>query len=149
MSKIIKILLVWLLFIASAFAYIRFELTNWSHEPSKINKNIEFDFKKGTNLNVLSRILYDVGAVNSAYKFKWLTKLSHNYSKFQAGHYLFEKGETPSQIIDKLANGKSYSPIILTITIPEGFTLEKIVNRLSANGLGSRKEINKIIKDNF
>ena len=102
---------------------------------------------KALALNALSKQLYAEGFVDSSLKFKWATKLLYNYSKFQAGHYLIEKGDTPENIVEKFESGKSYSPVILSIVIPEGFTVKKIVNRLEANGLGSKKEIQALMND--
>ena len=144
MSKYTKILVVWIISLGTLAAYFGYELKNWSNRPSNLTSDTEFDLNKGTSLASLSNNLEALGAIDSAFKFKWSVKLFGDYSRFQAGHYLIEARKSPSEIADVFTTGKSYSPVILTIVIPEGFTLNKILNRLEAKGLGSKKELSKL-----
>ena len=144
MSKYLKISIVWVFSAVLALWFMRSELNDWSTKAGPIAEKVEFDLERGTSLNGLSNELSDLGLVDSSLKFKWYVKIFSNYSKFQAGHYLIEPGDSPAGIVRKLVLGESFSPVIMTIVIPEGFTLDKILNRLEAKGLGSKKELSKL-----
>lgn len=66
----------------------------------------------------------------------WRMRAAEN---LKAGAYHIERGETISQVIERLTSG-DVVPDELAITFPEGFTLEQMAARTGAKGLGTPEE---------
>ncbi len=62
----------------------------------------------------------------------------------RAGEYEFNTSLTPSELIDKLSLGDMRYYIV---TIPEGFSVQKIAARLSALNLVNKEEFLELAKD--
>jgi UPF0755 protein len=62
--------------------------------------------------------------------FEYWVKQFDKYSKYQAGTYRFEDDISPANISKKFRKGDIYEPVVLQFTIPEGFTLKQIIERL-------------------
>src|SRR5262249_25017257 len=70
-----------------------------------------------------------------------------NYAFFQAGRYKFTQPVSPQGIIDKMVKGDIFIPIVLQVTIPEGFRLKKINDRLAVNGVAHIKVLSNLVVD--
>ncbi|MAF80746.1 hypothetical protein CL628_01910 [bacterium] len=57
----------------------------------------------------------------------------------KAGIYQIERGEKISEVIERLVAG-DVSPTELSITFPEGFTLEQMAERVAGKGIGTAKQ---------
>lgn len=60
-------------------------------------------------------------------------------ASLQAGTYRLEQGEKIGGVVQRFATG-DVTPDELTITYPEGFTLEQIAERTAARGIGTKEE---------
>jgi UPF0755 protein len=136
-----------LLGIITALWICRMLIVDWSEAEIRLPEPITFEFPRATRLSTLASSLNNRGIVSSgAYFTIWVRFIKRNYPKFQAGTYRFQGSVSPAQVIGKLMKGDVYQPLTALITIPEGFTLEKIVNRLAANGISSKDELWKLLK---
>ena len=115
-------------------------IESWSLERHSIPSAIVYDFKRGTSLKQLSADLEQRGAVNKGSLFNYWVRYFDDYSKFQAGSYKFEGAVAPTDIISMMKSGDTFVPVVLQVTIPEGFTFKKISDRLVAGGVGSPEE---------
>ena len=129
-----------LLGIITALWICRMLIVDWSEAEIRLPEPITFEFPRATRLSTLASSLNNRGIVSSgAYFTIWVRFIKRNYPKFQGS-------VSPAQVIGKLMKGDVYQPLTALITIPEGFTLEKIVNRLAANGISSKDELWKLLK---
>jgi UPF0755 protein len=79
--------------------------------------------------------------------FMALIRLRADYAKVQAGSYLFKGSVTPSDILKKMIAGDIYIPVVLQVSIPEGFTLKMLNERLAAKNVGKLVELDALVKD--
>ena len=120
-------------------------MTRWSGAGARnIDTPVEVEFPRGTRLADLSRDLEARGVISDARLFSLWVRLFRNYKTFQAGLYRFEGSVSPADIATALEKGDVWVPVVLQVTIPEGFTLRKIIDRLAANGVGSKRELQRL-----
>jgi UPF0755 protein len=147
LKKLIGLGLAAFIGVGGALAYGYFHLQTWSNQAIKATEEQVVEFPSGTPLKALAADLHQRGLVSSPSKFEYLVRLKRNYGKFQAGKYKFEDQPTPAAIIDKMTSGDVYWPVIVEFTIPEGFTLTKVANRLAAKGIGHINELTTALWD--
>lgn len=95
-------------------------------EPGSIAQNIWDQFKAD-------------GYTRSTLPWRFYAWRQAAAGRLQAGTYKISSGESVSAIITRLVNGDT-TPDELTITYPEGFTLEQIAERTAAKGIGTTKD---------
>jgi UPF0755 protein len=82
----------------------------------------------------IGKILEKNNLIKDAWLFSLYVKLRGNASQLQAGKYQFTVGQSIDQFLSKMSKGEIYKDTI-TVTIPEGFTVEQIATRLAEKGL--------------
>lgn len=90
----------------------------------------------GTSLPEVARRLADGRVVSSALGFRLLARMRGEADRLQAGEYRFSRRATPGEVLNRLVTG---DVVRHRVTIPEGWTLKEIANRLAAKGLTNRK----------
>lgn len=60
-------------------------------------------------------------------------------AKLKAGTYALEKGEKVPDVVQRFISG-DITPDELTVTFPEGFTLEQMAERVATRGIGTKEE---------
>ncbi|NLZ39189.1 MAG: endolytic transglycosylase MltG [Firmicutes bacterium] len=88
----------------------------------------------GSSTSGIAKILAENGLIRHATVFRYYAKFRGKDQGLQAGNYLFNYGMTMDEILQKLLDGDVYRPTI-TVTIPEGYTVEQIARRLENSGL--------------
>ncbi|MGM0419619.1 MAG: endolytic transglycosylase MltG [Bacillota bacterium] len=93
---------------------------------------------RGSSVRNIGRKLEEEGWIKSRKIFELYVLIFDYQGQLQAGTYEFEPGDDVKQIVDKLVQGDvaNYS-----LTIPEGFTVEEIIIRITATGLYQRDEL--------
>jgi len=86
----------------------------------------------GADAKEIAQILKDNGLIKLRSIFVIFVKLRGAENKLKAGWYRLEKGMGIGKVIDKLVKGEK---VLCKVTIPEGFTLNKIARRLAKNGV--------------
>lgn len=86
---------------------------------------IQVEIPLGSGLTKISSILEEHGVIKNATIFKYYAKFK-NQSNFQAGNYTMTQSMTLDEILESLKTGRVYREPVMTITIPEGLTLEQI-----------------------
>lgn len=110
------------------------------------NEEITVEIPIGSSLNSISTILESKGIVKNAKVFKYYTKFQ-NETEFQAGTYQLTKSMTLDEIIQSLKTGKVYRKPVISITIPEGLTLEQISEIVEKKTSHSSEEFMKLVTD--
>jgi UPF0755 protein len=121
----------------SAYRYLQ----SWGERGLARPEARELLFERGQSLRALSTSLEKEGLVDSAILFEVWVRLFSRPTALQAGRYRFETAQSPRAICAKLLSGEIYQPLVLQITIPEGFTQQKLFQKLSEFGLGNPEEI--------
>ncbi len=104
--------------------------------PVNIDNNYSFDIKNGDTINSVSENLYLENIIKSKNIFKLLLKLKLGEKQIVYGNYNIKKYNFGIEkinmlgVLDIIVNKKNYTPGI-SMTIPEGFTLEEVSARVN------------------
>ena len=89
----------------------------------------ELYFPAGMHLSDIGQELQQKGLIPYKALFYFYFLFHPHHLSLKSGEYLFEKGETPAQILRKIFEGKC---IVYKLSIPEGWTSLEIVERLNS-----------------
>lgn len=129
-------------------ALVYFRVKSWSQSPVVLPAETVFKYEPGTSLAHLARDLSKAHVIDDELWFQiYVRFVSRNYRSFQSGTYRFDGQVTPIFIIEKMIRGESYHPIVLTIPVPEGFTIKSLIERLAAHGVGTHAHIKALTRD--
>ncbi len=89
----------------------------------------------GASAGSIGRILAEKGIIKSPFAFKLLAKLSGKGGRLQPGAYELNGRMTPAAVLKKIADGDVCAR---WVTVPEGFTVRQIADRLAAKNLADK-----------
>ena len=101
-------------------------------EAVQKGQRVHFKIKEGMDAGEIARTLEQKGVIESSLKFRILAKIDGYEDKLKIGSYNFETGMNYDDVFKKLLAGE---PEIVKFTIPEGFGVKDIANRLADLGL--------------
>ncbi|MFN8575655.1 MAG: endolytic transglycosylase MltG [Candidatus Sericytochromatia bacterium] len=106
---------------------------NKSLEPIDKNDTSQklFYINNGSSLTLVLRKLKSDGFIKDYRTARVYTMLKAKNKQIQPGYYQISKSMSFIEIFNKLASGKIYQSFL---TIPEGYSMKKIANRISKNG---------------
>ena len=102
--------------------------------PAMAQEPVLVSIPAGSSSVRIANILEESGLVRNAKVFRYFAKYRNLDQGLKAGNYILSYGMTMDEILSELSQGNVYRPTI-TVTIPEGFTLEQIAQRLAYTGL--------------
>lgn len=139
----IWIILVVLIVIAAGIGY------GWNAmQPTATSDQVvPYTLKQGTSTATVADELAQNGLIKNALAFKVYLKMKSEGSEFKAGDYEFTPGLTYDQIITKLDNAEVVVPKTMKFTIPEGYTVTQIADKLSEAGYVDRDAFMKLVDD--
>jgi UPF0755 protein len=117
---------------AAGFGLYAFSLlkpTEASSDPAMIS------YPPGTGLRELAAQLEQKQVIRHADAFLFYVKYKREGSRFQAGEYALYPGMKLQDIIDKLNRGEVLQEETLRLTIPEGFTMKQIAEKVQELGM--------------
>ncbi|WP_233566714.1 endolytic transglycosylase MltG [Cohnella endophytica] len=117
--------------VLSVMTGIVFYLWNGLRPASASATPVQISISSGMRAKKVAEVLEQNGLIRNASLFSAYLKLKGEGSRFQAGEYVLTPGMTRDQIIAKLNNGETVATATIRFTIPEGFTIEQIANRLA------------------
>ncbi len=117
----------------------------WWTEEVLVSTPVLYSLQKGSSLSRIAKDLERRGVVNSALLFRAMIFMERGFS-VKAGHYKFEGNLSPQMAYAKLHNGDELFEVVLSLTIPEGFTLSQILKRFAANKLGDLAELTNLVQ---
>jgi len=103
-------------------------------------QEITIDIPKGYNSDKIANLLKEKGVINSTTYFKIEVMRTGSSSKFKSGRYLVPPKQNVDELITRIALGDHLKLSTIKVTIPEGFTLEQIANRLESKKLVNKEE---------
>jgi UPF0755 protein len=99
------------------------------------------EVKQGSSFARIARQLQTAGVVSDVRRFTLLARWRKATAQIHAGEYLFETSATPDQVLARLVAGDIRK---FQVTIPEGFNLSEIADRLKDTEVGSTEEFLKL-----
>ena len=100
--------------------------------------------RHGDSLKQVVRNLSKDGLLSYPGLVTFLGVVRGDSSRIKAGEYLLEGSISANQFLDNIVTGRAR---LVSITIPEGFSLREIARRLEKNSLGSAAEFLRLCKD--
>ena len=94
---------------------------------------VEIQIPEGSSTRGIAEILVENGIVKDVLGFRVFSRINKYDGRFLAGNYKLSPGMTTEEIADILCTGGESKEI--SFTIPEGYTVGKIADKLSAEGL--------------
>lgn len=117
----------------SVFLYI------WNGlRPTAAADPVRVEIAKGSSAFQVSDLLEEKGIIKNSFLFKYYLKVKAEGSRFQAGVYELSPGTEKDAIIATLNKGETVAAEMIRFTIPEGFTLLQIADKLAADKLIDR-----------
>jgi len=99
---------------------------------------------RGASFRSIVSGLAKKGIITHPWYFNALAALEHERGGVKAGEYLLDTGMTPLKVMDMITSGKVAQA---SLTVPEGFTMREIGDRIEALGLGSSTQFLKAARD--
>ena len=127
-----------LLFVLAGFLVVGGGLAWWAYAPYLPPSGSRVEIKSGASLSRIAHTLAEQDIIRSALAFRLLARLQDKDSAIQAGSYAFDKAATPAEILQRLVEGDVLQS---SVTIPEGFSLKQIVERLVALEVADRQRL--------
>ena len=137
-------LLVLCALISAAFAY------TYYNSGLEALKEIEADAKeieipKGSTVRSVSKILKEEDLIKDSFVFELYCKINEKADKIKAGRYNISSSMKVSEIVDVLVSGKALIDTV-KLTIPEGYNLAQIADRINSLGVVSQESIQAALK---
>ena len=101
-------------------------------KPSKAALSEPIVIGSGMSTSEIAAILKKAGIISSTAVFSTVAGMSGSFKDFHAGTFIFKQGMSAADVLRTLSV-KGFSEI--TVTIPEGFELKQIAERLVASGV--------------
>lgn len=109
---------------------------------------IRVEIPVGSNVESIAHLLEQKGVIKSSFTFRLYSKLNHIEDKYKAGIYDIDNSKDIKEIASELQHGKGFHETI-KFTIPEGFEVRMIVDKLVELGLGDRDKIYEAINNHY
>ncbi|GGH48104.1 aminodeoxychorismate lyase [Paenibacillus silvae] len=138
-----RLLLVLLILAAGAAGFI------WSmmRPVEASSQPVVFEIKSGSGTSRIADQLQQEGLIRNSLVFKGYLKWNKLGGKFMAGKYSMNPGVTYDEIIHKLNSGDVVPEEMVKFTIPEGYTVLQMADKLSAEGIVDKKEFLKLANE--
>lgn len=109
-------------------------------EPTESGSSIEVTIPKGSSANSVAKLLEENGIIKNGFIFGYYLVLKDEGGSFQAGKYQLAPGMDKAEVIAKLNAGDVIAEETVTFTIPEGFTIAQIADKLATEGIVDKEK---------
>ncbi len=113
-----------------------------------VDKATTVKIEKGLSTPEIADILKKNDVIPSKTVFLLFVNFSEYRGKLQYGTFNFEEGDGYFEVIRRLATSGAKKETV-TVTIPEGYSVEKIIKKLVDSGLGTEREYEVALKENY
>ncbi len=136
---IISLLLCWILLgVAAGLGY------QLLFAPLQPPARVTLTIAPGSSLIQVAHQLTENGVIRHSYSLRLLSHWLRPGEQIKAGTYTFTDSAKPARVLDRLISGDMDK---VSLTIPEGFTLEQIVCRIAAAGYGNADKLYELAHD--
>ena len=101
--------------------------------PLDPGETVRLEIAPGMHSSAIAERLEEEGIIRNATIFSYYVRYKNEGSRFQAGVYDMHPGMTHDEIIAKLNAGDTVEEEMIRFTVPEGFTVAQIAERLAAH----------------
>ncbi len=115
-------------------------------DPQATEDFVLVNIPHGANTEVIASILYDHGLIHNETVFRFYVRRQNSNQGFVAGQYYLSPSMDLEQIVEITRSGAVYAETVW-FTIPEGFTIEQIANRLEEKGLVDHQQILSLARE--
>ncbi len=131
---------------AAIILYFGMDYLGISMDEDSAIENIEIVVTEGTSATEIAEMLEEKGIISSASFFRFYASRGGHAAKFRDGVYYFSKQDSYEDIVDKLTKqGKQAAAV--RVTIPEGWTIDKIADRLEENKICSAQQFKEAVNE--
>lgn len=130
-----------------AAASILFYVWNGLRPPGSSEQAVRVTISKGMGAKKVGETLEAKGLIRNTFLFSMWLKYKNEGSRFQAGDYDFKPGMTNGEIVAKLNNGETVAAETIRFTIPEGFTVVQIADRLAKEGIVDKDKFMNAVRN--
>lgn len=116
-------------------------------QPTKAGNPVEVVISKGMSANSVSELLEENGIIKNSFVFGYYLVVKDEGGKFQAGKYSLTPGMDKEEVIAKLNAGDVIQQQTIKFTIPEGYTVEQIAEKLAAEQLVNKDKFIALTKE--
>ncbi len=113
-----------------------------------LSENRRVTIEQGTSTTDIAEILKDNNIISSKIMFLIKVNISEYKGQLKYGTFEFTPEDDYNDVIKKIAT-KGEQRKTVTVTIPEGYSCEKIIKKLSEAGFGTEAEIRKALDDDY
>lgn len=110
-----------------------------SLQPAAAGEPVEVQIQPGTGSGAIARLLEENGIIKNGMIYAAYLKYKHEGERFQAGNYQLAPGMTLDEITGKLNRGDVIKEEMIRFTIPEGYTVLQIAEKLAADGIVNKE----------
>lgn len=103
---------------------------------------------EGLSTVQIADALKENGVIRSKFVFLAAVNFSSYKGKLKYGDFEFSKGDGYFDVIEKLANDGAKKKTV-SVTVPEGYSVEKIIDKLVSVNLGTKNEFEKALNDEY
>jgi peptidoglycan lytic transglycosylase G len=99
---------------------------------------VEFTVAEGESVSVIADRLEEEGVIDSALRFRVLASFTGRGEEILAGDYDLLPGSTANAVLETLTTPPDEN--VITLTIPEGWRIEEMADRVAELGIATREE---------
>ncbi|HAA37596.1 MAG TPA: endolytic transglycosylase MltG [Firmicutes bacterium] len=142
-----RLLAGFLLVLVVAVALFAVQLNIWLKPVPALaqEESVLVTIPSGASSVRIANLLAENKLIRNATVFRYYAKFRGMDQGLQAGNYIFRFGMTMDEILQQLLEGKVYRPTV-KVTIPEGYTIEQIAQRLEAVGLVEAEAFLEVVR---
>lgn len=130
-TKIVGIILFLLVLILGGIAWY---LWNGLQPVKKSDEAVQFTIEQGMGTTQIAQLLHEKSLIKNDLIFIGYLKWKEQGNHFQAGTYSTTPGHSIDDLIAMLNNGDVVKEEMIRFTIPEGFTVEQLADKLDKEG---------------
>lgn len=130
----------------SLFVFISYVQNTVTSSNSDDSATVTFVIESGQGLETISKNLEEARIIKSDFIFGLYLKYEGEASSVLAGEYVIAKNLNMIEVANIITEGNIVSQ---KITFPEGWTIEKIANRLAANNIVSKVDFINATKQDY
>jgi UPF0755 protein len=120
------------------WAYVQFQ------PPQATGTKIDFVVKPGESVRDISTDLRQEGLIRNEFLFREYVSYQHAGADFQVGHYELTRGMGIAEIVLQLSRGRVADETV-TVTIPEGYTVNQIAQRMEDKNICTKADFLKAV----
>lgn len=115
---------------------------------SSVKNDCTVTIGEGLSTVQIADALKEKGVIRSKFVFLAAVNFSSYKGKLKYGDFEFSKGDGYFDVIEKLANDGAKKETV-SVTVPEGYSVEKIIDKLVSVNLGTKNEFEKALNDEY